>query len=254
MKYFFALFFTLVVLAFDHPSIASTVVIAKHHEMTVIDGDSIQIGNTVYQLAGIDAPELGQVCDHEGNLWLCGLAAGSELRKLINLQTLPIKCTIQTQQNSLAVATCLIGESEISDILLKSGYVVALEESAPHYIAMENLGKRGSLGIWGSKFILPRNWRDGERLQNENRFKGSFHPTKNYPWKVLEEIFLNKPKTGPVSCMVRGKVFEGSDKFYFGPLDTEFESLKMMPEQGDRYFCGDEEARQAGWRRKGEIR
>ncbi|MBC8268780.1 MAG: thermonuclease family protein [Rhodospirillaceae bacterium] len=253
MKLFFAIFFALIVLAFDQPSIASTVVVAKHHEITVIDGDSIQIGDTVFQLVGIDAPELGQVCDHEGNLWLCGLAAGSELRKLINLQTMPIKCTIQPQKNALPVATCLIGDSEISDILLKSGFVVAMEESNPHYIAMEDLGKKGSLGIWGSKFIQPRKWRNGERLPNEDRFKGAFHSTNNYPWKMLKEIFLNKSRTDHVSCMVRGKVLEGSDKFYFSPLDAEFESLKMNPKHGDRYFCGDEEARQAGWRRKGEM-
>src|SRR6201995_1950608 len=50
----------------------------------VRDGDTIQIGDTVYHLDGIDAPELDQLCiNDQADPWTCGLDARDQLSKLI---------------------------------------------------------------------------------------------------------------------------------------------------------------------------
>lgn len=237
---------------FTQPAYAADIIIADHHDISIIDGDTIQIKRVVYQLAGIDAPELGQACDHGGHLWLCGLAAGTELRKLIDLQAMPIKCFVQMHEKTLPEATCLIGESEISDILLKAGYVVAAPDEIPHYTALEHLAQIGTLGIWGSKFIPPIKWRQGERLPNEHLFGTSTHPTKRFSWEVLERVFLDSQKAGHAACMVKGIITDQKEKYYYGPLDNEYSSLTITPEKGERYFCGDDEAREAGWKRQNE--
>jgi endonuclease YncB( thermonuclease family) len=41
----------------------------------VIDGDTVEIDGRLVQLYGIDAPELGQLCDRDGELWECGREA-----------------------------------------------------------------------------------------------------------------------------------------------------------------------------------
>mgnify|MGYP001145629285 CR=1 FL=1 len=42
----------------------------------VIDGDTLEIGETIIRLADIDAPELGQKCDGPTALRSCGKVAG----------------------------------------------------------------------------------------------------------------------------------------------------------------------------------
>ena len=37
--------------------------------MRVIDADTLQVDGKVVQLYGIDAPELGQLCESGGSLW-----------------------------------------------------------------------------------------------------------------------------------------------------------------------------------------
>src|SRR5690348_10304937 len=59
--------------------------------VTVRDGDTIQIGDTVYHLDGIDAPELDQLCiNDQADPWTCGIDARDRLSKLIGGR--PVHC------------------------------------------------------------------------------------------------------------------------------------------------------------------
>ena len=50
---------------------------------TIIDGDTIAIGETHIRLEGIDAPEAAQTCGRRWfGTWACGQAAADELGKL----------------------------------------------------------------------------------------------------------------------------------------------------------------------------
>lgn len=223
----------------------------NHRDIDVIDGDSFQVGSKVYQLAGIDAPELGQACDHGGHLSLCGLTAAYELRKLFELESAPIQCAVDTTL-AQPEAVCLIGDGEVSVRLLRDGSAVALPDSAPYYHAAEHLAKHARLGVWSGTFVPPWDWRNGKRLPSEHNFEQFSHLTGQLPWKWNEKALEYRPRAGHAACLVKGIIFETGERRYFGPLDTEFETIEIDPEKGDRLFCGDDEARDAGWRRKGE--
>ena len=48
--------------------------------VVIIDGDTLQIGQTTYRLHGIDAPEHGQKCATDtGGVWACGKEATAYL-------------------------------------------------------------------------------------------------------------------------------------------------------------------------------
>jgi endonuclease YncB( thermonuclease family) len=195
-------------------------------DVTVIDGDSIQIGDGVYRLAGIDAPELGQACEESGHLSPCGLNAAFELRKLFQLERGPITCYVRRAEAS-PVATCMVHDRDISALMLKGGYVTAVAGGSPHYAAAEHLAQKAGLGIWSGPFIPPREWREGRRLAAEG-------------------------KAGDAACRIKGIVTEGGERLYYGPLDDAYDSMKVDPRRGERLFCSDDEARRAGWTRKGE--
>ncbi len=252
MRKIFALIVVAGLMSFSPPSWSSEPIVVTRHQIDVIDGDTIVIGKMVYQLAGIDAPELGQACDNDGHLWLCGLAAGYALRKQLDLEVFPIHCFIQARPKGLPIAACLFGDVEVSVNLLKGGYVTAAPDGPPHYAAAEHSAKKGSLGIWGSKFIAPWEWRDGKRLPNEHEFKESSHPTADFPWKDIEAKFLHL-ESEHAACMVKGVITANNQRFYFGPLDRQYGSIAIDPKKGERFFCGDDDARKAGWRRQGEA-
>ena len=55
---------------------------------TIIDGDTIAIGETRIRLEGIDAPEAAQSCGRRWfGTWACGRASADELAKLTARQT-----------------------------------------------------------------------------------------------------------------------------------------------------------------------
>jgi endonuclease YncB( thermonuclease family) len=215
----------------DHRSSANpyTEVLTVHYDdVSVIDGDSIQIGAGVYRLAGIDAPELGQACDESGHLSPCGLNAAYELRKVFELEKRPISCFIQPA-DTVPIATCMVDDRDISTLMLMGGYVTAMDDSSPYYAAAEHLARKARLGIWSGPFVPPREWREGKRLPAESR-----------------------SETPSAACRIKGPVTVGGGRFYYTPLDDGFDAIAIDPERGERLFCSDDEARQAGWRRRGE--
>lgn len=241
----------MLIIALAAPSYAAEEIAFRGRAVSVIDGDSIQVDDAVYNLAGIDAPELGQICDHGGHLSACGLAAAYELRKQLELETTPIRCRI-VRTEDVATATCTVVDAEISVMLLEGGYVTALPEAEPHYAAAERSAKAAALGIWGSTFVPPAEWRAGKRLPAEHAFGASSHLRGVLPWKLEGDTLLHDPKTQHMACLVKGVVTTDNERLYYGPLDEEFESLEIDPTRGERLFCGDDEARRAGWTRKGE--
>ena len=57
---------------------------ARAADMTVHDGNTIQLGDIIYRLEGTDAPELDQTCiNDQADPWTCGLDARDALTKII---------------------------------------------------------------------------------------------------------------------------------------------------------------------------
>ena len=57
---------------------------ARAAEVTVRDGNTIELGDITYRLEGTDAPELDQTCiDAGADPWTCGIDARDQLTKII---------------------------------------------------------------------------------------------------------------------------------------------------------------------------
>ncbi|MCP5365965.1 MAG: thermonuclease family protein [Hyphomicrobiales bacterium] len=211
-------------------SAAGEVIHGGRHEVMVIDGDSIQIGATVVQLAGIDAPEYGQTCHHGGGLRPCGHEAAEALHKIIDLTgATGIRCyPLGSSQAGAVVATCFAGREDLSRAMLQAGHAVTVRAggpgfdpgSAPGYEADQQVARGAGLGIWGGAFTPPWQWRETATPDDETSH-----------------------------CPIRGVVDDGGRRVYTTPLDGA-----DAQDDGDdvRWFCSDDEARAAGWRRPGE--
>ncbi len=198
-------------------------------EVSVIDGDTLQVGGEIVQLYGIDAPELGQICYVDGEPQSCGVEAALALRKLIALAEPSFHCSPWQDGSSRAappgttVQVCEAGDRDVGLVLLHGGYSVALPGSFPDYAKAQEQAQEAGLGLWHSEFVPPWAWRRGERLPGE-----------------------------PTACNIKATTSAEGRRVYYVPTDPAYDRTAIDPAEGDAWFCSDEEARLAGWRRPGE--
>lgn len=55
--------------------------------------------------------------------------------------------------------------------------------------------------------------------------------------------------TPPASCVIKGNISANGDKIYHLPGQQFYESTRIDPALGERWFCSEEEAQRAGWRK-----
>jgi endonuclease YncB( thermonuclease family) len=207
---------------------------AAGQALQVVDGDTLQSDGEVVQLYGFDAPELGQLCLREGKPWQCGVEAAFSLQKLIALSGSSVTCenwhdgTAAAGPTGEPLRVCQLGQDqELGLSMLRNGYGVALPGSFPYYGQIARQAKNTGLGIWSSEFRPPWEWREARRIAQEVGQLGE-------------------------DCNVKGIMEVDGTNIYLVPTDGDYADAKVDPGKGERLFCSDEEAREAGWLRPGE--
>lgn len=96
--------------------------------------------------------------------------------------------------------------------------------------------------------------------------QGSLEPTINWStsdawlaqtkqYEKTQEAYPKKNKSfyESGSCVIKGNIsFEGGEKIYHLPGQKYYNQTKINPVYGERWFCSEEEARDAGWRKSWE--
>lgn len=193
-----------------------------HSEITVVDGDTLEIDGAIFQLYGIDAPELGQTCLDQAKRWRCGLQSAVELRGLIS-RWKNVEC-----RRIFAEGTKVIcHDSQFDDpaeVLLARGLAVTSTDSLPAYKRAEIEAKRGKIGVWRGDFVEPSEWRTGKRLTGD-------------------------PDSPAEVCDIKGIITAVGNRVYYVPTDKNYEEIRVTADRGERMFCSDDEAELAGWKR-----
>lgn len=210
--------------------------------IAVIDGDTIEIDDRIVEFAGIDAPELGQLCDTGGHLTSCGLEAAFALRKLIAMANGEPVCVAAAGRRA---ALCRVGSLDLAETLLRNGLVTTLADAPLHYRSAEHEARAVPLGLWRGPFVSPADWRAGQRLAAETDALRAADATTDWPRRIAGVTILPEPITHRDPCVIKGIVSPTAGRRYFGPLDPGYETIHVG--QGGRMFCSDDEARAAGW-------
>ena len=126
---------------------------------TVIDGDTIVIGDARIRLEGIDAPEMDQVClTAEGQCWKCGEAAKRAMAEMVEGKT--ISCPAAGQDRyGRTLSRCTIGPLEINARMVEEGWALSFVRYGDRYRAEEERAQAARGGLWAGAFIAPWDWR-----------------------------------------------------------------------------------------------
>jgi endonuclease YncB( thermonuclease family) len=185
----------------------------------VIDGDTLQIGQTRIRLHGIDAPEASQTClDTGGVAAACGLAATRAMQVLIGTDT--VHCTPRDiDRYGRTVARCDVGGRDLGRDMVASGLAIAYRQYSMDYVPAEQAAQAKGLGVWAVQMQNPADFRAAKADQ----------------------------PAAPDGCAIKGNI-SGSGSIYHMPGQEHYGATRINTAKGERWFCSESEARAAGWR------
>jgi endonuclease YncB( thermonuclease family) len=192
-------------------------------QASVIDGDTIEIHGTRIRLHGIDAPESAQLCIVQEREVRCGQQAAFALTDRIGRGAVSCEPRDRDRYGRI-VAVCSVRGEDLNAWLVAEGWAMAYREFSPDYIAQEQVASAAKIGIWAGEFVAPWDWRRGERISAE----------------VLQ-------KEG--GCAIKGNISAKGERIYHVPGGEFYEKTQISAGKGERWFCSEEEAQAAGWRR-----
>ena len=193
---------------------------------TVTDGDTLKIADQRIRLHGIDAPESKQVCKLQGVDWACGKQASQELRNLTRGRA--IICEERDRDRyGRTVAVCFDGTRDLNKAMVLSGMALAYRRYSLDYVEEERAAKTAGNGLWAGRFVPPWEWRRGKRL---------------------DAVAADEQK----GCRIKGNVGRGGKRIYHVPGGRWYDQTKIDRSKGERWFCSEGEAQDAGWRRSAQ--
>ena len=199
----------------------SIAILAKAENTFVIDGNTLQIGNVIYRLHGIDAPEPGQRCNlPNGKTWRCGDEATKALVALIEGREVGCETKFEDEFGRV-IAVCRVGEVELNEILVRQGNAWAFRRFSIDYALAEELAKEAGIGIWQAPTQTAEEYRKSR-------------------WE-------NAAKDVPEGCPIKGNISQ-SGMIYHTPWSPWYTRTKINTAKGERWFCNEAEAIAAGWR------
>lgn len=216
----------------------------------VKDGDTIQLGEVVFRLDGIDAPELDQNCiDDHADPWACGVEARDQLVKLVGGRS--VRCDdlgADKLRKNRRIGVCTADGDTVSlnQQIARAGLAVSAEHAVKIHVKDDAAEARTALrGIWKGCFIAPAEFRadkkDGALLGASCR--------ADRDREIRAVLFPDAPAMPP-GCAIKGKYavrarVTGNIGIY------HLQGCPSYPAttEPDRWFCSEDDARAAGFRR-----
>lgn len=128
--------------------------------VTVIDGDTIGVGDDRFRLHGIDAPEKSQPCTKENETTFdCGKAATEYLEYLTLGENVVCESTGKDRWGRYIGKCSTDTISDLGRQMVRSGWAIAYTEYSTDYVSDNQTAKESLLGMWATNFVTPQEWR-----------------------------------------------------------------------------------------------
>ncbi|MBB4053533.1 endonuclease YncB(thermonuclease family) [Devosia subaequoris] len=199
---------------------------------SVIDGDTIEIAGERVRINGIDAPESSQLCqDQHQRSYRCGAIAAGALDKLL-AQSRPLRCEfVERDQYGRVVGDCFRADGvNVAAALVRAGMALDWPRySSGAYANEQSVAAAAKAGLWQGEFQPPWEWRAEQRNSS-----------------------IVAPLIAPVTsdgCGIKGNISRSGEQIYHIPGMRDYDQTQINERAGERWFCSEAEAQDAGWRR-----
>lgn len=120
----------------------------------VRSGNEIAVGETLIRLYGATAPGLKDTCESAERRFRCGVIAWAELILLADGRRL--SCDLEKKRGSdgAVYATCYVGERDINEALVRSGWAEAAGDVDRYRVDQED-ARRSHRGLWAGRIRPP---------------------------------------------------------------------------------------------------
>jgi endonuclease YncB( thermonuclease family) len=204
------------------------------------DAQTLTVDGTRYRLDGIDAPEISQSCiDEAGGVYPCGLLATEALHDFIGDRQ--VRCEdrgADPTHPARRIGRCAVAGIDLNRWLVHAGWALNFGPSAQgRFKDDEREAQERRRGMWKGCFVAPhdlRYWNKNASLLGAS-----------CPWDARAQLFRTH-----VGCEIKGKYavraqLTGHRGVYHMPGCGSY----RRTQNADRWFCTEEEAIAAGFRR-----
>jgi endonuclease YncB( thermonuclease family) len=208
----------------------------------IVDGDTLEVAAVKIRLEGIDAPESDQVClDQQSSKWTCGIAARDWLAEHIGNRS--VDCTATgSDKYGRTLAVCNLANENLNSWMVRQGWALAFTKYSKIYVTEEEQARSSQLGLWSGAFIAPWDWR-------HRNCKTEVLGAVSVPISAQSILCTSVDAPSP-ECDVKGHVTRKGERIYFLPGQLDYSRLDMTkPKPDRRWFCSEEDAEAAGYRR-----
>ena len=229
----------LLILAMTGQTLAATAIVK--------DGGTLQLAGNIFRLDGIDAPAVDQMCiDDHADSWACGVEARDQLTKLIGGKQ--VRCgdlgpDPATKKRRLGL--CIVeGETlSLGQLLVQKGF--ALADARSKFKPDEMAAKDDRRGLWKGCFVAPQDFR---RWKKDAALNGGACRTDR-DGQIRDALFPADADM-PSGCNIKGKYavrarVTGNTGIYHLQACRSYPGLTNP----DRWFCSEEDAQAAGFRK-----
>jgi len=199
---------------------------------SVVDGDTIEIAGKRIRINGIDAPESSQLCqDAQGRSYRCGAMSARALDQVLAASR-PVRCDfVEWDQYGRFVGNCFRTDGvSVAAALVRAGMALDWPRySGGAYAKEQSAAAAAKAGIWQGEFQPPWEWRAEQRNSS-----------------------IITPLIAPVTsdgCGIKGNISRSGEQIYHIPGMRDYDQTQINERGGERWFCSEAEAQDAGWRR-----
>lgn len=186
----------------------------------VIDADTLDVGDVRVRLHAIDAPETDQSCETEqGVPFACGAWVTAQVRDRYEGRL--ARCTrVDMDRHGRVVAKCTVDGADLGADLVSAGWAFAYRRYGMDYDLEEKAAYVADRGLHGVRVQSPAQFR-------QTRAKGRIPPDP--------------------ACRIKGNISDHGHIFHL-PGQEFYERTGIDQPRGERWFCSEAQALQAGWR------
>lgn len=194
----------------------------------IIDGDTIVVsGEKRIRYIGIDTPEPGECFGQEASKANSNLVLGKEISLETDVQLL--------DKYGRTLAYVWLDNTLVNETLVRQGYAKAA--TYPPNVKYQNIflkaeqkAREEGLGLWA-----------------DNICKES--PISNDSTSDVDRVETNYINPDNQGCLIKGNINSKGEKIYHLPGQRYYEKTQIEEAKGESWFCSEEEAEKAGWRK-----